>query len=88
MQVAVEFATTGHLMLQPPQWFVLVFGSTHALLQSSGAEGVQPLVHEKPEPTAEQSGVATPQTALQAPHVSGLERSTSQPSADTPLQFA
>ena len=61
----VEFATTGHLTLQPPQWFVLVFGSTHAFPQLSGAAGVQPLVHWNVAATATQSGFAAPQTALQ-----------------------
>ena len=67
---------------------MLVFGSTHALSQFSGADGVQPFVHEKPEPTAAQSGVATPHAALHAPQVSGLEKSTSQPSEGVALQFA
>ena len=88
VHVVVEFVTTGHLMLQPPQWFVLVLGSTQVLLQLSGADGVQPLVQEKPEPTAVQSGVATPHAALHAPQVSGFEKSTSQPSLGSALQFA
>jgi hypothetical protein len=84
----VALVMTGHLMLQPPQWSALVFGSTHAFAQWSGAAGVQSVVHWKLAPTAAHLGAAAPHVALQPPQFSGVERSTSQPSAAASLQFA
>ena len=87
-QVAVAFATTGHLMLHPPQLSTLVFGSTHVFPQSTGMSGVHPFVQPNVVPVAAHSGVAAAQIALHAPQVSGFERSVSQPSDAAALQFA
>jgi hypothetical protein len=86
VQALVELATTGHLMLQPPQWFVLVTGSTHSAPQFRGAPGVQPFVHWNVGPEGAHSGEAAPQTALQAPQLAAFERSVSHPSPGVALQ--
>ena len=85
---AVPFVTTGHELLQLPQWFVLVFGSTHSAPQLSGAEGVQPFVHWKFGPLGAHSGAAAPHVALHAPQLVAFDRSVSQPSAVFALQSA
>ncbi len=85
---AVPSVTTGHAVLQLPQWFVLVLGSTHSAPQFSGATGVQPLVHWKFGPFGAQSGAAAAHFALQAPQLVARERSVSQPSVDVALQSA
>ena len=87
-QAVVPFSTAGHLMLQPPQWFSLVFESTQSAPHLSGATGVQPSVHWKDAPAGAQSGAAAPQIALHDPQLVALERSVSQPSAAFALQSA
>lgn len=87
-QPVVALATSGHLMLQPPQWFVLESGSTQSAPQARGAAGVQPFVHWKPAPAGAHSGAAAPQTALHAPQLVAFDRSVSQPSPPLPLQSA
>ena len=87
-QAIVAFATTGHAVLQPPQWFVLVIRSTQSFPHFTGASAVQPFVHWKVGPAGAQSGAATAHCALHAPQLAGFERSVSQPSAGSPLQFA
>ena len=88
MQLVVAFATTGHLTLQPPQWLMLVWGSTHSAPHWSGAPGVHALLHWNEGPSGAQRAAAAPHAALQLPQVAAFDRSVSQPSAAFALQFA
>ena len=88
LHAIVAFATTGHLMLQPPQLFGLVWGSTHSAPHATGAPGVHPFVHWNEGPAGAQSGAAAAHTELQVPQVVAVERSTSQPSTLLALQSA
>jgi hypothetical protein len=88
LQSAVAFATAGHLLLQPPQSFGDVLGSTHSAPQATGAMGVQPFVHWKEGPAGAHNGAAAAHAALHAPQVPAFERSTSQPSVLFALQSA
>ena len=87
-QATIAFATSAHLRLQPPQWFALVIGSTHAGPHLTGASAGQPLVHWNVGPTGAQSGASAAHAALHAPQLVGLERSLSQPSVALALQSA
>ena len=84
----IAFATSAHFLPQPPQWFVLVSGSTHSVPQLSGAPAVQPFVHWNVGPAGAHSGAAAAQTELHVPQLVASERSTSQPSPATSLQSA
>jgi hypothetical protein len=88
VQAVIAFATSEHVLLQPPQWFVLVIGSTHSAPHLTGAAGAQPFVHWNVAPAGAQSGAIEPQTDLHAPQLVGFERSLSQPSAAFALQSA
>ena len=81
LHALVLLATTGQAMLQPPQWFSLVAGSTHSAPQSSGALAGQPVVHANAAPLGAQTGAVAGQTALHAPQLVAFERSPSQPFA-------
>jgi len=87
-QAGTLFSGAGHLMLHPPQWLMVVLGSTQEPPQFTGASAVQPLVHWNEPPAGAQSGAATWQTALQEPQLVALERSVSQPSPGSLLQSA
>jgi hypothetical protein len=77
----VPFATSGHALLQAPQWFSLVVASTHSAPQRRGAFGGQPVVHANVVPMGAHAGAVGGQTALHAPQLVGFERSTSHPFA-------
>jgi hypothetical protein len=88
VHAAVPFVGTGHTLVQVPQWFAVLVGSTHSAPQSRGAVPVQPVVHWKFAPFGAQSGAAAPHFALHAPQLVAFERSVSQPSAAVALQSA
>ena len=81
-------ATFAHGAPQPPQWFVLVIGSTHTASHLRGSVGAHPLVHWNVGPFGAQSGATAPHTALHPPHDVAFDRSVSQPSAAFALQSA
>jgi hypothetical protein len=81
VQALLLFATVGQAMLQPPQWFSLVAGSTHSAPQRRGAVVGQPVVHANEAPLGAQTGAVAGQTALHAPQLVAFERSASQPFA-------
>jgi hypothetical protein len=87
-QAIVAFATSGHFVLQAPQWFTLVNGSTHSAPQATGACGVQPFVHWNVAAEGVHFEASGPHAALHAPQLVAFDRSASHPSALFALQSA
>jgi hypothetical protein len=85
---SVAFATSGQIVLHPPQWVTLVCKSTHCVPQRVGAWAVQPVAQTNPAPCGAHSGVLAGHTALHAPQWEGTERSVSHPSSAFWLQSA
>ncbi len=87
VQVAVAFAGVGHTVEHAPQRVGLVCRSTQAPPQFA-SPGPHPVTHWYAPATSWQTGVPPLHTLKQTPQLLVVLRSTSQPSADRPLQSA
>ncbi len=87
-QVAVAFAGGEHTVGHAPQCAMLVCRSTQTPLHNVSPIA-QPLTHVYTPPLSWQTGnVMTGQTLPHAPQFDAEDKSISQPSAGSPLQFA
>jgi hypothetical protein len=82
----LAFAAQG--IEHPPQWLALVLMSTHCEPHKVEVGAVQPVTHWYMPLAPEQSGAVASHRVVHEPHVSIFDKSASQPSFASVLQFA